>query len=240
MRVQELETQIASLPSEPQTVPDPETEAELARLRDAYQALEAEAAEARAAASQPDPQLQADLERLQAEGVELRAALAEAGRSAGRSAEAAAELLAVTVQRDALEARLAEIGESLAAKEHELAVRSESIAALEADAGRLREDHEAEVGRAESELSELRAALAAREAELAEARRDRRGCGRCTCRAGAEPAARARPAPGGAGPRREPARARRDRGGVLPGDADPARRRARRGKRRQPARRRAG
>ena len=36
MRVQELEAHLASVPAEPQTVPDPETEAELARLRDAY------------------------------------------------------------------------------------------------------------------------------------------------------------------------------------------------------------
>ncbi len=152
-------------------MPDPETEAELARLRDAYGQLEGELEAARAAAAQPDPQLQAELDRLQAEGVELRTALAEAGRSAGRSAEAAAELQAATVQRDALEARLAEVGDSLAAKERELATQSESIAALEAETAASRETNEAELVRVESELQEVRASLAERDAELAEARR---------------------------------------------------------------------
>ncbi len=171
MRVQELEAHLASVPAEPQTVPDPETEAELARLRDAYGQLEAELEAARAAAAQPDPQLQAEIDRLQAEGVELRTALAEAGRSAGRSAEAAAELQAATVQRDALEARLAEVGDSLAAKERELATQSESIAALEAETAASRETNEAELVRVESELQEVRASLAERDAELADARR---------------------------------------------------------------------
>ena len=208
MRVQELEAHLASVPAAPETVPDPETEAELARLREAYRQLEAELEAARAAAAQPDPQLQAEIDRLQAEGVELRTALAEAGRS-GRSAEAAAELQAATVQRDALEARLAEVGDSLAAKERELATQSESIAALEAETAASRETNEAELVRVENELQEVRALLAEREAELADARRAAEAAVVAEP-AGPEPAAGARQAARRGGPRREPARARRD------------------------------